>query len=58
MWKTPGCDYIAGTGAIGFDGLSEGIAACPGPRSWLIPSEMIYLPTLIWHWLRKLSLLA
>lgn len=47
--------YIVRTGAIGFDGLIEGIVACSGPRPWLKISEKTQLPTQIWRWLRKLS---
>ncbi len=32
-----GAHYIAGTGAIGFDGLIEGIVACSGPSHLINP---------------------
>ena len=34
--RPPAVDYIDSTrGRLGFDGFDEGIAACPGPGSWL-----------------------
>ncbi len=43
------------SGAIGFDGLVEGMVACPGPGSWINCLEKIQLPILNWQWLPKLS---
>ncbi len=55
MIRTPNRGNLRARGATGFDGLDEEIAACPGPRFLVKPLGKIQLPTLNWHWLRKLS---
>src|SRR5574340_733257 len=41
------------TGATGFDGVGETVAACPGTRVLVNPSGKSQLPTPTWLWLRN-----